>query len=174
MKGRRKSIGLIGFMGSGKTTVGKALAGKINWNFVDTDSIIEERAGKPIHRIFSENSEKWFRELETEVVGEVCELESTVISFGGGVLLNPSNTKMITENTIVVLLSVSIDTVVARTSSNHTRPLLKMEGNLRRERIISLFYQREEQYWSVADIVLDTDNLSVDKIVVEISRRMKL
>jgi shikimate kinase len=173
MTKEKKSIGLIGFMGSGKTTVGEALANTMSWNFVDTDSLIEERTGKPIHRIFSEDGEKWFRALEAKVVHEVCKLECTVISFGGGVLLNPVSAAMITENTVVVLLSVSIDTVVSRTSSDHTRPLLEGEEDLRRERIMALFYQREEQYRKAADIVIDADSPNLDGIVAEITWRTK-
>jgi shikimate kinase len=161
-------------MGSGKTTVGDALAKRIGWNFVDTDSVIEKKSGKPIYRIFSEDGEKFFRELEAEVVQESCVLDSTVISFGGGVLLDPVNNTMITENTNVVLLNVSIDNVISRTSLDPTRPLLEVETGLRRERITSLIAEREEQYKEAANIVIDTDVLSVEEIVSEIIRRMSI
>jgi shikimate kinase len=167
----QKSIGLIGFMGSGKTTVGEALAAAIGWNFIDTDSVIEKRTGKPIHRIFKEDGEEHFRDLEAEVVHEVCLLDSVVISFGGGVLIKPTNAAMITENTVVVLLKVSIDTVDSRTSSDHNRPLLELENTFRRERITSLLAEREKQYKEAADIVINTDVLSINEVVTEITGR---
>ena len=159
-------------MGSGKTTVGEALAKAIGWNFIDTDSVIVERARKPIYQIFSEDGEKHFRGIESEVVQEVCELESTVISFGGGVLLDPQNTAMITKSTVIVLLQASIDSVLSRTSSDHTRPLLEVGSELRRERIMSLLSERAEQYRETADMEFDTDEMNVDEIISEITRRM--
>jgi shikimate kinase len=97
-----------------------------------------------------------------------------VISFGGGVLLKPANAAMITENTVVVLLNVSIDTVESRTSSDHNRPLLEVENTFRGEKITSLLAEREKQYKEAADIEIDTDALSINEIVAEITGRIMI
>lgn len=174
MMSSKKSIALIGFMGTGKTTIGKALSDATGREFVDTDSLIEKRAGKSIPRIFSEDGERFFRELESAVVREVCGLESVVISFGGGVLLDPSNTAIITENAKVVLLRSSVDTVISRTSSVNTRPLLNVNEEILEETVKALLGERETLYTDAMDLAIDTDSMSLDEAVDEIIRRLNL
>lgn len=174
MMSAKKRIALIGFMGTGKTTVGKALSDATGRDFIDTDSLIEKRAGKSIPRIFSEDGEKSFRELESKVVREVCGLESVIISFGGGVLLDPSNASEIAENTTVVLLRSSVDTVISRTSSHNTRPLLDATTQPLEERVKALLVDREMLYTDAMDLAVDTDSMSVGEVVAEIIRRLNL
>ncbi|MHA1934672.1 MAG: shikimate kinase [Candidatus Thorarchaeota archaeon] len=175
MKGATKGcIGIIGFMGTGKTSIGKALARSIRRQFEDTDGLVEKRSGKSIPQIFSEDGEDVFRDLESEVVREVCRLESAVISFGGGVVLQHSNVEMIKKNCIVVLLQASPETMVTRTSSENTRPLLFENENNLRDRISVLLAEREALYHDAMDVAIDTDSKSVDEIVSEIIGRLQL
>jgi shikimate kinase len=168
----QRSIGLIGFMATGKSTVGKRLATILGWEFLDTDSIIERAARKTVSEIILEDGESHFRTLESEAVKEVCNRRFAVISFGGGVILNLSNTALIKENTIVVLLRASIDTMVSRISQNEARPLLFGNSNDLRERIVSLYSARENLYVEAADIVIDTDEMSAKSTSAEIARRL--
>ncbi|MFX0045893.1 MAG: shikimate kinase [Candidatus Hermodarchaeota archaeon] len=175
MKGApSKSIGLIGFMGTGKTTIGKALAESLGWVFVDTDDIIEERAGKSISEIFSNDGEESFRRLEVEVVREVCNLESSVISFGGGALLDHSNLEMITRSTTVVLLRSSAETVISRSSSLNTRPLLNKSGSRLEDRVNLMMAERESSYSEAMEIEIDTDVLCIEEAVNGIIRGLGL
>ncbi|MFQ5834007.1 MAG: shikimate kinase [Candidatus Thorarchaeota archaeon] len=170
----KRSVALIGFMGTGKTTIGRALASSLKREFVDTDSLIEERAGKPISRIFSEDGEGIFRKIEAEVVREVYRLKSSVISLGGGALLNPSSSALVKENSAVVLLTSSIETILSRTSSNAIRPLLNEKAEDLEQRVAALLAEREATYSDAMDIEIDTDALTVDEAVKEIIRRLNL
>ncbi|MHA2065622.1 MAG: shikimate kinase [Candidatus Thorarchaeota archaeon] len=174
MKKTLRCICLIGFMGTGKTTIGKALASALERQFVDTDTIIEERVGKPISRIFSEDGETFFREMESEVVREVCKIKSSVISFGGGALLNSASSALVKENSAVVLLRSSVETIISRTSADTLRPLLNMKADDLERRVAFLLAEREAMYVDAMDIEIDTDALSVGEAVSEIIRRLKL
>lgn len=169
-----KSIGLIGFMAAGKTSVGMKLAEALGRAFFDTDSIIESISGKTISESFSQSGEDYFRRLESEVVREVCSRESAVISFGGGAPLDPSSAVLIRENSIVVLLCASIDTLVSRIQQNETRPLLAESGFSLRERIIALYSARKHTYKELADLVVSTEKRSAHQTAMEIIRRLGL
>lgn len=168
-----KTIGLIGFMGTGKTTIGKALASATERQFVDTDKIVENRAGKTISEIFSEDGEDVFRKMESQIVTEVCDYESCVISFGGGVVLSPLNIETIRKNAVVVLLKASVETIASRISLHYTRPLLDNGVNFL-EHIKALLVNREVLYDKAMDLEIDTDTMSVESSVEEIKRRLCL
>ncbi|MBD3157509.1 MAG: shikimate kinase [Candidatus Lokiarchaeota archaeon] len=174
MNPKQMNIGLIGFMATGKTTIGRHLADVLSWRFCDTDEIIESRAGKEISQIFSEEGEDTFRLLESDVIKEVCGLKTTVISFGGGAPFTPENRRLIEENVSVVLLRASADTIVARTSESATRPLLNVEeGDLER-RVQSILNKRNEIYTEMMDVEVWTDELNVEEAVYIIVERLKL
>lgn len=174
MKRAKRSISLIGFMGTGKTTIGHALAISLNREFLDTDSLIEERVGKPITCIFSEDGEAAFRELEAEVVKSVYRNRPAVISLGGGALLNPSSSALVKDNSVVVLLRCSVETIISRTSSNKLRPLLNVGAEDVEQRVTTLLAERDVMYTAAMDIEIDTSSLSVGEAVSEIIRRLDL
>jgi len=174
MNSKQMNIGLIGFMGTGKTTIGRTLADTLCWRFRDTDEIIESRVGKDISQIFSEEGEDVFRLLESEVVKEVCTLKTTVISFGGGAPLKPKNRRLIEENVFVVLLRASAGTIVARTSESTTRPLLNVKEDDLERRVQSLLNKRKEIYTDMMDIEIWTDELNVEEAADAIVERLKL
>jgi shikimate kinase len=168
------SIGLIGFMGTGKTSVGSALAASLGKEFLDTDAIIEDREGKTVPRIFSEFGEGFFREAEASLVREICTKPSAVISFGGGVLLNPSSAELIKKHTQVVLLTASVETVLNRIESLETRPLIACEAIGIEDHVQALLAERMILYQSAKDIEISTDSLSVDEVVKLIRRRLDI
>ncbi|MHA2142834.1 MAG: shikimate kinase [Candidatus Thorarchaeota archaeon] len=174
MKRAKRSLTMIGFMGTGKTTIGRALASSLERKFVDTDPLIEKRVGKTISRIFLEDGEAFFRNLEAEVVKEVYKFRSSVVALGGGAILNPSSSALVKENSAVVLLRSSVETIISRTSSNRLRPLLNVSTENLEQRIATLLAEREVAYSDAKDIEIDTDKLSVGEAVSEIIRRLEL
>jgi shikimate kinase len=173
MSDTEKSIGLIGFMGVGKTVVGRRLSTALNREFLDTDAIIEMTTGKTISDIFARDGEKHFREIESSVVRDVCSNYCAVISFGGGAPLSESNSAIIKESTLVVLLRSSLDTLVSRISKNTKRPLVFGTVIDLRERITALYAARKGIYAGLADLIVDTDSRTADQTVADIIRRLR-
>jgi shikimate dehydrogenase len=170
--GMRRASGnifLIGFMGSGKSRVGKALARKMKMSFIDTDSEIERMAGKRIKRIFAEDGEESFRQLEMDAILLASRRESCVISVGGGAVLNQINIQRMKRSGRIVLLRASPETIIKRLGKERDRPLLLgLTGNKRLERINELLRMREPLYKSAKDAEVDTDNRSVGEITSRI------
>ena len=156
-------IALIGFMGSGKSTVGRELARKMAYPFVDTDEEIERKAKKSIPEIFEEHGEKYFRRLEEEVLSEIIENnEEMVISTGGGIVLSEGNRRILREKTTTILLQAGVEELYNRLKDETNRPLLAVENP--QEEIKRLLEEREE-YYNTADIKVNTDGLQVAEIV---------
>lgn len=142
----RENIVLTGFMGTGKSTVGRLLAKELQYNFVDTDSLIEQRCGMSIPDFFETKGEQLFRQLETEVTRELSTCSSQVISTGGGLILNPENVVILNPVSHIFCLVASPEEVLSRVSkgNNGERPLLA--GGSPLEKITSLLEQRKEAY----------------------------
>ena len=117
----KTNVALIGFMGVGKTAVGKALAEKLNKKFVEMDALIEQKAGKPIPDVFQQDGEIAFRELEIEVAKEVSGKKNTVIACGGGVVLNKINIDRLRRECVIIYLAASPRTILKRTSSDEDK-----------------------------------------------------
>ena len=168
----KSNIALIGFMGAGKTAVGKALAEKLGKKFVEMDSLIEQKAGKSIPEIFQQDGEIAFRELEIEVTKEVSKGKNLVIACGGGVVLNKINIDRLREESTIVYLTVSPRTVLKRTSNDaEVRPLLKVANPLSTIRELIRF--RRPFYERAADIKVNTSNLSINSVVERIVTKLK-
>ncbi len=165
----KDNIALIGFMGTGKSTVGVSLADSLGRDFIEVDELIEEKADKTIEKIFREDGEEHFRTLESEIIQDVCQKEDTVISCGGGVVLDRRNSNSLKKNAYVVLLTASTEEILRRLSEDSSRPLLRCEN--REERIKELLDDRSELYDDCAHITIDTSDRGIDSIVDEIIRR---
>lgn len=137
----------MGFMGTGKTSVGKTLAATLNLRFVDMDHLIEERAGKSITRLFAEEGEPHFRELERALVVELSAQNGLVIACGGGVVLNPDNIRDYERTGLVVCLTATPELIFERTARATHRPLLEQQD--RRQRIADLLEKRRPLYASI-------------------------
>jgi len=163
----KSSIALIGFMGTGKTVVGKALAEKLNKKFVEMDALIEQKAGKPIPEVFQEDGEIAFRELEIEVAKEVSQGKNQVIACGGGVVLNKINIDRLKKESVIVYLTASPEAILKRTSSDgDKRPLLQASDKASVIRAMLSF--RQPFYEQAADITIDTSQLDIDAVVEQI------
>jgi len=155
MEGRKfDNIALIGFMGTGKSTVGQLAAGMLGFSFIDTDAMIEQSAGKRIPDIFATDGEARFREYERDVVAKLREMHHTVISTGGGMVTNPANLADLKEHALVVCLWCSAETILKRVGHQTHRPLLRVENPL--EKIRALLAERAPAYRQ-ADVLLSSE-----------------
>ena len=166
-----KNLVLIGFMGSGKTSVGLKLSYKLKMPVEDTDKLIERREGKSIRQIFEEEGEEVFRKKETELLGELADRQGRVIySVGGGTPVREENRKLLRQLGTVVYLQISPETVYERLKGDTTRTLLQCENPL--EKIRELIESRKEAYESCADIIIAVDLLDMEEILEQICGKL--
>lgn len=158
-------IVFIGPPGSGKSTVGRALAQKLNRNFVDTDAVIEETTGKKIADIFLIDGEEEFRRIEREVVLSALQSQDSVISLGGGSVLDEDVQSALSSLPEVIFLDVSISNAAPRVGFNRDRPLLL--GNPRQQ-WIALMEKRRPIYERIATRTISTDNRKAHEVVAEL------
>jgi len=151
---------LTGFMAVGKTAVGRRLARRLGRPFVDTDLLIEERAGSSIAEIFAEHGEEYFRNLEREVIAALNPSEASVISTGGGTFADQANRERLSTLGVTVCLLTDLETILARVQRNDKRPLAKgAEGRERLERLLN----ERMQWYRKADVLVETDALSIEQ-----------
>ncbi|GFN23287.1 shikimate kinase [Thermanaeromonas sp. C210] len=163
------NIVLIGFMASGKTTVGRLLAGKLGWNFFDTDTEVEKKASCSIAELFAREGEAYFRELEKEVIARLMEGTRAVVSTGGGAVLAPENVERLRRGNKVIWLKVDEATVWRRVAGSAGRPLVR--GRSREE--VAALLKKREPYYSFADLKIDTAAKGPEEIVEEIMEGLK-
>jgi shikimate kinase len=168
MKNLPERIILIGFMGSGKSSVGRILADRLRYELVDTDALLEKRAGAPIPRIFREQGEPAFRAMESEVLAAVADRKRSVIATGGGAPAHPPNRDFFTRGDVVFHLRVSLKTARERTGRNADRPLLAQDPEVVRR----LFLGRQSVYEELGQSV-DTDGRTPDAVADEIMRLLR-
>ncbi len=159
------NIVLTGFMGTGKSGIGKRLATELGMSCLDTDELIEEREKDSISAIFKKKGEEYFRRLETKVVKEVALLDNLVISTGGGVVLREGNIRLLKKNAFIVCLFASPEVILKRTKGDDNRPLLGV--NNQKKRIEELLALRKS-YYEKADFMVDTSALDSEGVVEEI------
>ncbi len=167
MKAEDVNLYLVGFMGTGKTTVGRAVAQRVGFACVDSDHEIERKQGKGIPAIFAELGEPAFRVMEREFVEGGHPATRTVVACGGGLVVQPGMTAALKARGVVVCLHASVETILARTSRNNTRPLLAVEDP--EARIRKLFAEREPIYRSSGSVIL-TDGRPLGDIVLHVLR----
>ena len=161
----RRNIVLVGFMGTGKTTVGQLLAKQTGMPLVDMDSMIEERAGKPIHEIFAEDGETHFRSLERAIVRELSAQSGQIVSTGGGIVLDPDNIPDYEKSSLVVCLLASAETILERVRHDNTRPLLAGD---KQGKILKIMETRRPLYEAIAHKI-NTDGLEPKAIATQIA-----
>ena len=166
------NIFLVGLMGAGKTTVGRALAKKLNKLFIDSDHEIEARTGVSIPLIFEIEGEESFRQRETEVIRDLSGRRGIVLATGGGAVMRPENREYLKTRGTVIYLRASIHNILQRTSRDKNRPLLQTADP--RRRLEELSRQREPYYRDVADIVIDTGRPNVQFLVHSILSQLEL
>ena len=168
---------LVGFMGSGKSTVGKKLANSIKYNFIDLDKFIESHTFKTIPEIFEQKGEAEFRKLENKYLKEVSEFENVIISTGGGVPCFAENVEVMKQHGIIVYLqldNISLANRLSHSKQHNSRPLLKNIPTDGLVDYISTKMQEREPFYQKADITINTLSLSVDDLVEKLKSEVKL
>ena len=162
-----KNIILVGPMGSGKTTVGRKLSGRLKKDFYDSDHEIINRTGVSIDHIFEIEGESGFRERETEILKNLCSMKNIIIATGGGVVLSLENRDLMKVSAMVIYLSSSIEQILRRTSKSKTRPLLERSKD-RRKTISDIIEAREGFYQDVASVTINTNGKKLTEVIEEI------
>ncbi|MBN2074480.1 MAG: shikimate kinase [Dehalococcoidales bacterium] len=168
----KTNIALIGYMGTGKTIVGQALAEKLDMNLVEMDWFIEQEAGMSIPEIFSKEGEIGFREHEIDATKKIAGETKCVIACGGGIVLNKINIDRLKESSVIVYLTASPGTILKRVSGEAgQRPLLEVEDQLKT--IKEMLKYRGPYYERAAGITVNTSRLTVDAVTATIISRLK-
>lgn len=165
-----KNIYLVGFMGVGKTVVGRILAQRLVRDFVEMDEIIVVRTGMQINDIFSQHGESYFRKLETDLLFELAAKDNLVVSCGGGLICNEQNLQLLKESGSVILLKAEASIIYERIKEHVHRPILKVKDPLAK---IKALLAKRSPYYNQADYLVDTDNDSVDDVAGKIITILK-
>ena len=158
---------LVGFMGTGKSTVGRQLAKQMDFQFIDSDHEIERGQGKPVSAIFAEEGEARFRELEREFIERGHPEHGCVVACGGGLVVPPGMLELLRGRGVVICLHAPIEAILERIMHTTHRPLLQVEDPAKRLR--ELYAQREELYRKTGTMVL-TDNRPLREIAAHVLR----
>lgn len=165
------NLALVGFMGTGKTSVGRLVADQLRFSFLDTDQLIEERAGKSIRDIFAQDGEAAFREHERSMVAELSAQKNTVIATGGGLAVNEENLASLKRHALVVCLWASPETIWERVRNQTHRPLLNDPDPL--AKIRQLLTDRLP-YYRQADVLMNTSVRSLNEVVQQVIHQFHL
>lgn len=166
-----KNIVLTGFMGTGKTAVGKELAQLLDLKLIDVDTEIEKSEKMTINDIFKQFGEPRFREIETDMIKKISRKKNVIISTGGGAVLKQENMDALRKTGIIICLMATPETILKRTSINSDRPLLKVENPF--EKINELLNFRRP-FYEKADIIIDTEHKTPLQIAEEIIEKSKV
>jgi len=163
-----ENIVLIGFMGCGKSTVGRELQQRLGYPLVDMDQVIEQRAGKPITAIFEDEGEAAFRDMETDLLRELSDPDAPrrIISTGGGVVGRAENRELLRKLGYVVWLHAPVSVILERTGKNRARPLLHTENPA--EKVRTLMEERQPLYQESSHLKLDTSGLDCGELATGI------
>jgi shikimate kinase len=156
-----ENIALIGFMGTGKSSVGRMIAAQLHFDFIDTDELIESRAGRTIADIFAQAGETAFRAIERQVVGELARVRRTVISSGGGLAAEPDNLASLKEHALIVCLWASPELIWERVRHQSHRPLLNDPDPMAR---IRKLLAAREPFYRQADVLVNTEMRSIKEV----------
>ena len=158
-------------MGSGKSTIGRLLSSELKLKFIDSDKVIEERAGANIPWIFDVEGEEGFRDREETIIGELTEEDGLVLATGGGVVIREANRQALRSRGFVIYLQTSVDQQVERTQRDKNRPLLQTDNP--RAMLESLIKVREPLYKQTADLIMRTDRRHPRAVVSQLIKNLK-
>jgi len=159
------NIYIVGFMGTGKTSVGKGVAKKKKGQFVDLDELIESREKRCISDIFAKSGEAYFRKIEKQVLQKVAGEKNFVVACGGGIVMDKKNIKIMKESGIIICLTATPKAILERTSGYKHRPLLNV---LDPKKQIELLLKMRSPFYAQADKTIDTSKISVKEVVSKI------
>jgi len=166
-----QNIALIGFMGTGKSSVGQLVAQQLHFTFLDTDHVIEARTNKSISEIFAQDGEPAFRELERKIVAELALRKKTVISTGGGLPVNPDNLASLKSHSLIVCLWASAEKIWDRVHNQSHRPLLNEPDPLAK---IKKLLEQREPFYRQADVLLNTEMRALKDVAQQVIHQYHL
>lgn len=164
------NLALVGFMGCGKSTVGRQVAADLGFQFVDTDTLIEDRAGLAISEIFASEGETAFRRLESEVIADLAQQRQLVIATGGGAIVNPKNLAALKQHALVVCLWANAEAIHERTRHQSHRPLLQNDdpiGTIRR------MLEERAPFYRQADVMVNTELRPQREVVAQVRHQFE-
>lgn len=164
------NIFLTGFMGAGKSTVGKMLARQINWPFIDLDQVIEDIENRSIHEIFQRSGEEYFRKTESQVLKALVTTK-TIYATGGGMVLSELNREVMRSLGKVVYLKTSWPFLQKRLQYSHDRPLVNMKKNWQE---LELVWKYRQKFYNDADLIVVTDHLTPSQVASKIASSLNL
>ena len=167
-----KNVFLIGFMGSGKSTVAAMLQNEYGMRLVEMDQVLAEQEQMSISAIFEKHGEMYFRDQETQLLNRIQKEDNQVVSCGGGVILREKNVEIMKQSGVVVFLSALPETILERVKDNEDRPLLKGKKDV--ESISKMLNERLPKYEKAADITIQTDGKEVKEICLTILEKVKM
>ena len=159
------NVVLVGFMGTGKSAVGRVIAQKLEFHFIDTDDVIEQTSKAKISDIFAEHGEDYFRALESQAVKSVALMKNQVVATGGGVVLRSSNIDLLRTGGPIFCLNATPKAIWDRVRSSRSRPLLRGPEPLKK---IETLLDKRAPYYALADHQIETTGVSVDRVADEI------
>ena len=165
-----RNLAIVGFMGTGKSTVGRQVARGLQFKYVDTDMLIEERTGMEISEVFAQVGERAFRKMERAVVESLARYDDHVISTGGGLIVDPENRERLRRHAMLVCLWASPETIWQRTHHHAHRPLL--QGSDPKARIAELLSEREPHYRQ-ADIIINTELRPIREVAQQVIHQFR-
>lgn len=172
-KSKFKNIVLIGFMCTGKDAVGSRLASHLGLDLINTDELIECREKRSIPKIFEDEGEKYFRDIETQVLKSLAQIRHSVISCGGGIILKSGNRNLLKKLGVVIWLEAEPGVINRRLKKLTDRPLLNIKAEAERLRKINeLLKFRRKYYKMIADVTIDTSKLTISGVVKKIERNL--
>ena len=174
-----KNVFLTGFMGSGKSRIGKLLANRLNISFIDTDKVIEEKEKSTITQLFNESGEKQFRKIETKIISDlIAHTEISVFSLGGGSLLVKNNLDMVLKSGVLIYIESSLEAIWERTKNNKKRPLLLIDGEFPSK---SEFMQKAQELlnqrlagYKKAQYKINRDGKEAEEVAEEIINKLNI
>ncbi len=159
------NIYLVGFMGTGKSSVGRLLAEKTGRKFVDLDDLIEIKEKRKISDIFAKNSEAYFRKVEKETLIEISEKQGIIAACGGGIVIDSDNIRIMKQTGKIICLTANPEVILKRTQRYSHRPLLKVDNPKQK---IEELLEKRAAFYALADITIDTSELTVEQVVDKI------
>lgn len=169
----KRNIYLAGFMGTGKSTVGRELARFMGRKFIDMDALLEERAGMSVNDIFDAHGEEYFRKMELELAQELSGEENRVVATGGGTILNDEIRELFAKDGLIICLVADTEQLVARLKRTDKRPLLRGDREKVAEKVMQLLNDRQNIYFKIP-IRVDTTNLTPQEAAKKIIETLKM
>jgi shikimate kinase len=160
-----RNIYIVGFMGTGKTVVGKEVARQLGKQFIDLDLLIEKKQNREINQIFAQDGEPYFRKLEKQALKEISVGGNLVVSCGGGIILDEGNIQIMKNTGLIICLQSRPEAILARTSGYKHRPLLNVDNPAKR---IEELLKIRAPFYAQADYTIDTSDLAVSSVVSKV------